>query len=110
MEAIVNFKWTAIGLLGLGSISALGACKKEESAPKQETAALTPGNRPAADEAATSTAAAGEAPSTGNEQYFPLQSYRVGPYAAGGTGFFGGFIDYLQLVNTRDGGVGGVKL
>jgi len=22
-----------------------------------------------------------------NEQYFPLQSYRVGPYAAGGTGF-----------------------
>jgi branched-chain amino acid transport system substrate-binding protein len=28
-----------------------------------------------------------------DEQYFPLQSYRVGPYAAGGTGFFGGFID-----------------
>jgi branched-chain amino acid transport system substrate-binding protein len=47
---------------------------------------------------------------TGNEQYFPLQSYRVGPYAAGGTGFFGGFIDYMQLVNARDNGVGGVKL
>nr|WP_315236900.1 ABC transporter substrate-binding protein [uncultured Albidiferax sp.] len=45
-----------------------------------------------------------------DEQFFPLQSYRVGPYAAGGTGFFGGFIDYLNLVNTRDGGVGGVKL
>ncbi|RJF79514.1 ABC transporter permease [Azospirillum cavernae] len=45
-----------------------------------------------------------------DEQYFPLQSYRVGPYAAGGTGFFGGFIDYLNLVNTRDGGVNGVKL
>lgn len=44
------------------------------------------------------------------EQFFPLQSYRVGPYAAGGTGFFGGFIDYLNLINTRDGGVGGVKL
>ena len=44
------------------------------------------------------------------EQYFPLQSYRVGPYAAGGSGFFGGFIDYLQLVNARDGGVNGVKL
>ncbi|WP_416136232.1 ABC transporter substrate-binding protein [Aquabacterium sp. A7-Y] len=44
------------------------------------------------------------------QQYFPLQSYRVGPYAAGGTGFFGGFIDYLQLVNLRDGGVNGVKL
>lgn len=45
-----------------------------------------------------------------SEQYFPLQSYRVGPYAAGGTGFFGGFIDYMQLINQRDGGVNGVKL
>jgi branched-chain amino acid transport system substrate-binding protein len=45
-----------------------------------------------------------------DEQYFPLQSYRVGPYAAGGTGFFGGFIDYLNLINLRDGGVNGVKL
>jgi branched-chain amino acid transport system substrate-binding protein len=45
-----------------------------------------------------------------DEQNFPLQSYRVGPYAAGGTGFFGGFIDYLNLINTRDGGVNGVKL
>jgi branched-chain amino acid transport system substrate-binding protein len=44
------------------------------------------------------------------EQYFPLQSYRVGPYAAGGTGFFGGFIDYMTLINLRDGGVNGVKL
>jgi branched-chain amino acid transport system substrate-binding protein len=49
-------------------------------------------------------------PSHSKEQYFPLQSYRVGPYAAGGSGFFGGFIDYLNLVNTRDGGVNGVKL
>jgi branched-chain amino acid transport system substrate-binding protein len=49
-----------------------------------------------------------EAPA--KEQYFPLQSYRSGPYAAGGTGFFGGFIDYMQLVNARDGGVNGVKL
>lgn len=44
-----------------------------------------------------------------NEQYFPLQSYRVGPYAAGGTGFFGGFIDYLKYINAN-GGVNGVKL
>jgi len=27
------------------------------------------------------------------EEYFPLQSYRVGPYAAGGSGFFGGSFD-----------------
>ena len=49
-------------------------------------------------------------PPIADEQYFPLQSYRVGPYAAGGTGFFGGFIDYMNLINTRDGGVNGVKL
>lgn len=45
----------------------------------------------------------------GTEQYFPLQSYRVGPYAAGGSGFFGGFIDYLQNTNAK-GGVNGIKL
>ncbi len=28
------------------------------------------------------------------EQYVPILSYRVGPYAAGGSGFFGGAIDY----------------
>ncbi|MCX5564286.1 ABC transporter substrate-binding protein [Alcaligenes phenolicus] len=43
------------------------------------------------------------------EQYFPLLSYRVGPYGAGGAGFFGGVIDYFNLVNQR-GGVNGVKL
>ncbi len=56
------------------------------------------------------TAAPAAAAKAQQEQFFPLQSYRVGPYAAGGTGFFGGFIDYLNLINTRDGGVGGVKL
>lgn len=55
-------------------------------------------------------AAAPLRPAAAEEQYFPLQSYRVGPYAAGGTGFFGGFIDYLNLINIRDGGVNGVKL
>lgn len=49
-------------------------------------------------------------PALADEQYFPLQSFRVGPYAAPGSGFFGGFIDYLNLINTRDGGVNGVKL
>lgn len=43
-------------------------------------------------------------------QHYPMPSYRVGPYAPGGTGFFGGFIDYLNLINLRDGGVNGVKL
>jgi branched-chain amino acid transport system substrate-binding protein len=44
------------------------------------------------------------------EQYFGIPSYRVGPFAAGGTGFFGGIIDYLQYVNMKDGGVNGVQL
>ena len=43
------------------------------------------------------------------EQFFPALSYRVGPYAAGGTGFFGGVIDYLSLLNAQ-GGINGVKL
>jgi branched-chain amino acid transport system substrate-binding protein len=63
-----------------------------------------------ADPVRAAASAAEPAKAAAGEQYFPLQSYRVGPYAAGGTGFFGGFIDYMQLVNLRDGGVNGVKL
>lgn len=44
------------------------------------------------------------------EQYIGLPSYRVGPYASGGSGIYGGWIDYMMLVNERDGGVGGIKL
>jgi branched-chain amino acid transport system substrate-binding protein len=43
------------------------------------------------------------------EQYIPILSYRVGPYAAGGSGFFGGSIDYFNLVNAN-GGINGVKI
>jgi branched-chain amino acid transport system substrate-binding protein len=79
----------------------LAACRPHagNSATDKTTSAVVSGG------ATSSLGAAGE-----KAQYFPLQSYRVGPYAAGGTGFFGGFIDYLQLVNARDGGVNGVKL
>jgi branched-chain amino acid transport system substrate-binding protein len=45
-----------------------------------------------------------------NEQFIPMVDYRVGPYAAGGSGTFGGFIDYLDMLNQRDGGINGVKL
>jgi branched-chain amino acid transport system substrate-binding protein len=44
-----------------------------------------------------------------DDQFIPILSYRVGPYAAGGTGFFGGMIDYFNLVNAS-GGINGVKL
>ncbi|HEX2531806.1 MAG TPA: ABC transporter substrate-binding protein, partial [Burkholderiaceae bacterium] len=48
-------------------------------------------------------------PASAQEQYVPILSYRVGPYAAGGSGFFGGTIDYMNLVNAS-GGINGVKL
>ncbi|MBI1395760.1 MAG: ABC transporter substrate-binding protein [Betaproteobacteria bacterium] len=43
-------------------------------------------------------------------QFVGITGYRVGPYGANGAAFFGGFTDYLQLVNARDGGINGVKL
>src|SRR4051794_12981578 len=43
------------------------------------------------------------------QQYIPILSYRVGPYAAGGSGYFGGAIDYFTLVN-QTGGINGVQI
>ena len=43
-------------------------------------------------------------------QFIGITSYRVGPYGANGSAFFSGFVDYLALINERDGGVNGVKL
>ena len=83
-----NHKKTLFLLAAAAALAILPGCgRKTESAQPQGGA----------------TAAAGKS------QYFPLQSYRVGPYAAGGSGFFGGFIDYMQLVNAT-GGVNGVPL
>ena len=48
--------------------------------------------------------------SAAETMYVPIPSYRVGPYAAGGTGYFGGILDYYNLLNMRDGGVNGIKL
>jgi branched-chain amino acid transport system substrate-binding protein len=44
------------------------------------------------------------------EQFVPANFYWVGPYAPGGSGFGGGIIDYMAMINARDGGVNGVKL
>ena len=44
------------------------------------------------------------------EQFVPLLSYRVGAYASGGSGIFGGYIDYMSYINMKEGGVNGVKL
>ena len=44
------------------------------------------------------------------EQFVPILIYRTGPYAAGGSGIMGGFMDYMALLNERDGGINGIKL
>ena len=44
------------------------------------------------------------------EQFFPLLSYRTGPYAPNGTPWANGKQDYLKMVNARDGGINGVKM
>jgi branched-chain amino acid transport system substrate-binding protein len=43
------------------------------------------------------------------EQFFPVLSYRTGPYAPNGVPWANGYVDYLKLVNAR-GGLNGVKL
>jgi branched-chain amino acid transport system substrate-binding protein len=42
--------------------------------------------------------------------YIPLMSYRTGPYSGAGAAIFNGMSDYLNMLNARDGGVGGAKL
>ena len=59
---------------------------------------------------AVSLALLSQAALAAEEQFFPLVSYRVGPYGANGQSFYGGFVDYLNYVNLKDGGVNGVKL
>ena len=45
-----------------------------------------------------------------NEQFTPRLVYRTGPYAPNGIPFADGYADYLDMLNARDGGVGGVKI
>jgi branched-chain amino acid transport system substrate-binding protein len=59
--------------------------------------------------AVTVTTALTSAAASAQEQFVPILSYRVGPYASGGSGFFGGMIDYFNLVN-MSGGINGVKI
>ncbi|HLS85826.1 MAG TPA: ABC transporter substrate-binding protein [Burkholderiales bacterium] len=44
------------------------------------------------------------------EQFFPALVYRTGPYAPNGVPFANGYVDYLKLVNARDGGINGVRI
>ena len=42
--------------------------------------------------------------------YIPLFTYRTGPFAGSGIPNANGMTDYLNMLNERDGGIGGVPL
>ena len=50
------------------------------------------------------------APAMAQEQFIPVLSYRTGAYAVNGVPFANGTLDYIALLNERDGGINGVKL
>ena len=60
--------------------------------------------------AASIVAATSVSAQSAGTQFMGILGYRVGPYGPNGAAFFTGFIDYLTLVNERDGGINGVKL
>ena len=45
-----------------------------------------------------------------SEIFVPVLVYRTGAYAPNGIPWADGYVDYLKLVNARDGGVNGVKI
>jgi branched-chain amino acid transport system substrate-binding protein len=48
--------------------------------------------------------------SDSDKQFFPIASYRVGPYAAVGSSIWAGRIDYYRYLNEVEGGINGVKI
>ncbi len=60
--------------------------------------------------AAGASSLATSAMAQAKEQFFPLLSYRTGPYAPNGVPWANGKQDYLKMINARDGGINGVKL
>jgi branched-chain amino acid transport system substrate-binding protein len=60
--------------------------------------------------ALTAGGIAAATPAVADEQFIPLLVYRTGSFAPLGIPWADGKIDYLKLVNARDGGVNGVKL
>jgi branched-chain amino acid transport system substrate-binding protein len=44
------------------------------------------------------------------ELVLPVLEYRFGPFAPVGIPRWNGYIDYLTLLNERDGGINGVKI
>ena len=45
-----------------------------------------------------------------DSMFIPSLTYRTGPFAGGGTPYADGYADYFNMLNERDGGIGGVKI
>jgi len=45
-----------------------------------------------------------------DSHFIPSLTYRTGPFAGGGIPFADGYADYFNMLNERDGGIGGVKV
>src|SRR5919201_1817178 len=59
---------------------------------------------------AVAALSSGAALAQAKEQFFPVLSYRTGAYAPNGVPFANGYVDYLKLVNARDGGINGIRI
>ncbi|MFP4125922.1 MAG: ABC transporter substrate-binding protein [Alphaproteobacteria bacterium] len=55
-------------------------------------------------------ASAPSAPAADPRQHVPLLVYRTGPYAPNGVPLANGQADYFNMLNARDGGLGGIEL
>ncbi|MBV8836206.1 MAG: ABC transporter substrate-binding protein, partial [Alphaproteobacteria bacterium] len=60
--------------------------------------------------AVAATAAVSALPAHADGIYIPLLTYRTGGFAVSGIPIGSGMADYLNMLNERDGGIGGVKL
>ena len=58
----------------------------------------------------TGTVLSTSAQAQAKEQFFPGLPYRTGAYAPNGVPWANGYSDYLKLINSRDGGINGVKI
>ncbi len=59
---------------------------------------------------ATAAASAVTTAQAADGLFVPLFTYRTGPFAGSGIPIANGMADYLNMLNARDGGIGGVPL
>lgn len=50
------------------------------------------------------------APAIAQTLHFPMMNYRTGAFASGGIPFADGYTDYMNMIQQRDGGIGGVPI